>query len=296
VDSILQNIMKVQGVTAAAVFSPEDACLEFVATETIFEPIMLLTAIRAAEETIDICRTIESLSDAASFACELEHGYFLFRQSGRGRLGVMAVKGVNIAMLDVAIGVTALKLAQANQPRMGAAAMTSVDSVSPYYAGNPSRSGATPLPQAAMGRPVPQRFGGVSASPYGAPPSAFGSSAATGSQPFAVAATPIPGTRSGVSPQPTMTETWNPEELLFNGAVVPGSIGPTVMQHVLRSLSPYLSGHAKAAIFEELAQLGATPATAGPDVFTDFIHNVAQRIPDPRLHDEFIRIVLGDRK
>jgi hypothetical protein len=297
VDPILANIMKVQGVAAAAVFGANNDCLAFTASEPVFEPIMLLAAIAAAEENLDIFRSIDSLADAGSFSCELEHGYFLYRHSGNARLGVMAMTGVNIAMLDVVVGVAALKLAQSEPARQSYAQQPADYSQSHAMSG--SRSSASmastsamppSLPMQTMTRSTSNRFPAQHAYPPSVSPLGYG--AATGSQPLA----PSAGSRSGISPNLPLFEDWHPDELLAHGARVAGAIGPSVMQHVLRALSRYLGGHAKLVIVEELAHLGATPATARHEVFTDFIHNVAERIPDPGLHDEFVKLALGDRR
>lgn len=285
-ESILLNIMKVQGVGATGLFGPDDACLAFTASEQVFEPIMLLAAIRAAEEVLDVYRTVDQLGDAVSFSCELEHGTFLYRQAGGVRMGVMALHGVNLAMLDVAVGVAMLKLQQPAAPR-------AISASSEYSAPMMSRPGMM-SPQLQAPPPMHQQMrpGGTSSGSGRhvsavAPPPSLSRGQATGSQPFAPAPS---GLRSGV------TEDWLPEELLTNGARMPGTIGPTVMQHVLRSLSRFLGGHAKAVILEELAHLGATPATARPDMFTDFIYNVAERIPDPGMHNEFVKLAMGDSR
>jgi hypothetical protein len=315
---VLANVMKVQGVAAAAVFAADDSCLEFAASEAIFEPIMILAAIRAAEDNLDVFRTIDKLGDAHSFTCELEHGFFVYRQAGSTRLGVMALTGVNVAMLDIAVGVASLKVAQADA-RSGFPAMMSPGSASAEY--------AAPTPQApAMGSrttsafavpalgsssqthghappPMPRMPNGPTATPsHGMVPGSnrFGAGNTRPNAPSPMASASsvrsMPGSSSGVSTRSAVYEDWRPEELLANGSRVPGTIGPSVMQHVLRALARYLGGHAKSVIVEELAHLGATPATARPDVFTDFIHNVAERIPDPSMHDEFVKLALGDRR
>jgi hypothetical protein len=286
--------MKLQGVLAAAVFGRDDACLEFSATEPLFEPIMFLAAMQAAEESLQVFRTLDKLSDASALTCELEHGYFVFRQTAHLRLGVMVATGANIAMLDVAVGVAVLKLAQAEQRGGGAApgGPASGEYSVPYAAAaigtRPSaqRSApAMPAPGMASG-PVPPAPLPAVRHPATVPPPFRGRN----SEPPPLA----PGSHSGVTGQPY--EQWTAEELLPNGARIPGTIGPVAMQHVLRSLARFLGGHAKSVIVEELAHLGATPATARPDVFTDLIHNVAARIPDPGMHDEFVKIALGDRR
>jgi hypothetical protein len=286
VDSILLNIMKVQGVGAAGVFGPDDACLAFTATEQVFEPIMLLAALRAAEEVLDVYRTVDTLGDAASFSCELEHGTFLYRQAGGARLAVMALHGVNLAMLDVAVGVAVLKLQQP-APR---SISTSSEYSAPMVARPPMMQmpAMAPPPAAAPHvRPGGTSSGSSRFAAASAPPPALARAPATGSQPFAPAPT---GLRTGV------TQDWLPEELLANGSRLPGTIGPSVMQHVLRSLARFLGSHAKAVIVEELAHLGATPATAKPEMFTDFIYNVAERIPDPGMHNEFVKLAMGDSR
>lgn len=260
---------------------------------------MLLAAIRASEEVLDTYRTIEDLGDATAFSCELEHGTFVYRNVGGVRLGVMALHGVNLAMLDVAVGVAVLKLQQPPPVR-------SISSSSEYSAPHVARPmglsmASSMTPPMASSPPMPftsARPGGTSsgsnrhALPAVAPPSlgaAMGRGPATGSQPLAPAPASL---RSGITGQ--LVDDWRPEELLPNGARLPGTIGPSVMQHVLRALSRFLGGHAKAVIVEELANLGATPATAKPEVFTDFIYNVAERIPDPGMHSEFVKLALGD--
>lgn len=310
-EPILANLMKVQGVLAAAVFASDDACLEFTAAEPIFEPIMFLAAMRAAEDSLDVFRTMDRLADASSFTCELEHGLFAYRTIGGARLGVMAASGVNVAMLDVAIGVATLKLTQAEQRRHSYPGSSSAEYAVPQAMGSrtsaqyavpamppqmpppmppampPPMPAAPTVPMAAMASGSTRRHHPTTAPP----PMAPHRGQATGSQPL----TPAPGTSSGLSPS-LQYEDWRPDELLANGARVPGTIGPTAMQHVLRSLARYLGGHAKAVIVEELAQLGATPATARPELFTDLIYNVAGRIPDPGMHDEFVKTALGDRR
>lgn len=293
-DAILLNIMKVQGVGATAVFGPDDACLGFTAAEQVFEPIMLLAAIRAAEEVLDTYRTIDTLGDATAFSCELEHGTFIYRHVGGVRLGVMALHGVNLAMLDVAVGVAVLKL---QQPAPLRAASSSSEYSAPHI-GRPMGMTMAGISGPMAAAPVVvARASGTSAGstrhvlpPQVSPPS-LGRGPATGSQPLA----PAPaGLRTSTTGQ--VVDDWRPDELLSNGSRLPGTIGPLVMQHVLRALARYLGGHAKTVILEELANLGATPATAKPEVFTDFIYNVAERIPDPGMHDEFVKLALGDSR
>lgn len=312
-ESILANLMKVQGVLAAAVFAADDSCVEFSAAEPIFEPIMFLAAMRAAEDSLDVFRTMDRLADATSFTCELEHGYFSYRTVGAMRMGVMAATGINVAMLDVAIGVASLKLAQAEQRRAQYSTSSSAEYAVPHATGSrPSAQyavpgmvqhyGSAPMSPMSLSGPIPSPMAAAPSmasgptarhhsptSPPPLPPQARGQ--ATGSQPH----TPTPGSSSGLL-QGQPFEDWRAEELLANGARVPGTIGPSAMQHVLRSLARFLGGHAKAVIVEELAQLGATPATARPELFTDLIYNVAGRIPDPGMHDEFVRLALGDRR
>lgn len=302
-ESILANLMKVQGVLAGAVFSGDDACLEFAASEPVFEPIMLLAATRAAEDSLDVFRTADRLTDAFAVTCELEHGVFAYRNLGGTRLAVMAATGVNVAMLDVAIGVASLKLAQLDQRRAQPGSSSTEYSVpqaprpSAVHA-VPSAVGSYPsAPSAVPGYappPPPPRRHPVTLPPP-APPVALRGQA-TGSQPLAPSPPqqPPPATNSGLSPSMAY-EDWRHDELLANGARVPGSVGPAVMQHVLRTLVRYLGGHAKAVIVEELASLGATPATARADIFTDLIYNLADRIPDPSVHGEFVKLALGDR-
>jgi hypothetical protein len=298
VDAILFNIMKVQGVGAAGVFGPDDACLGFAASEQVFEPIMLLAAIRASEEVLDTYRTIEDLGDASSFSCELEHGTFVYRHVGGARLGVMALHGVNLSMLDVAVSVAVLKLQQPAPHRAGSssAEYSAPQVARPMGLSMPSSMPSPPPMPLTSARPAGTSSGSSASNRYAqqapAPPSLSsptGRGPATGSQPQALSPTSL---RSGVTGQ--LVDDWRPEELLANGFRLPGTIGPSVMQHVLRALSRFLGGHAKAVIVEELANLGATPATAKPEVFTDFIYNVAERIPDPGMHSEFVKLALGD--
>lgn len=300
-ESILANLMKVQGVLAGAVFTLDDSCLEFAASEPVFEPIMLLAATRAAEDSLDVFRTADRLTDAFSVTCELEHGLFAYRNLGSTRLAVMAATGVNVAMLDVAIGVASLKLAQLEQ-RRGQPSSSSTEYSVPH-APRPSAIHAVPTaigsypsaPTAAPGYaappPPPRRHPATLPPPV---PPVIMRGQATGSQPLAPSPTLQPSTSSGLSPSMAY-EDWRHDELLANGARVPGTIGPAVMQHLLRTLVRYLGGHAKAVIVEELASLGVTPATARADIFTDLIYNLADRIPDPSVHGEFVKLVLGDR-
>lgn len=292
-EPILANLMKVQGVLAAAVFGSDDTCLEFAAAEPIFEPIMFLAALRAAEDSLDVFRTMDRLTDASAFTCELEHGMFAYRAIGAIRLGVMAASGVNVAMLDVAIGVASLKLAQAEQRRQSFPGSSSAEYAVPNVRTSAQYAVPTVPPphQAAPGVPMgtmatsPSRRHHPTTAP---PPISVVRPQATGSQ-------PPPGSNSSMSVSPQY-EDWRPEELMPHGSRIPGTIGPTAMYHILRALARYLGGHAKAVIVEELAQLGATPSTVKPDVFTDLIYNLAGRIPDPGLHDEFIKTVMGDQR
>ncbi len=299
-ESILANLMKVQGVLAGAVFTLDDSCLEFAASEPVFEPIMLLAAAKAAEDGLDVFRTAERLTDGFSITCELEHGVFAYRNLGSTRLAVMAATGVNVAMLDVAIGVASLKLAQLDQ-RRGPSSSNSTEYSVPQAPrpsamhGVPTAIGSYPsapsaVPAYAAPPPAPARRHPATLPPPTPPISLRGQ--ATGSQPLAPS--PAPATSSGMSPSMAY-EDWRHDELLANGSRVPGTIGPAVMQHLLRTLVRYLGGHAKAVIVEELASLGATPATARADIFTDLIYNLADRIPDPSVHGEFVKLVLGDR-
>lgn len=302
-ESILANLMKVQGVLAGAVFTLDDACLEFNATEPVFEPIMLLAATRAAEDGLDVFRTADRLADAFAVTCELEHGVFVYRNLGSTRLAVMAATGVNVAMLDVAIGVASLKLAQLDQ-RRGQPASTSTEYSVPHMqrpsglhavpsaiGSYPSAPSAAPMYAPPAPPPPPRRHPATLPPPV--PPAALRGQA-TGSQPLAPSPPSLSSTSSGLSPSMAY-EDWRHDELLANGTRVPGTIGPAVMQHVLRTLVRYLGGHAKAVIVEELASLGATPATARADIFTDLIYNLADRIPDPSVHGEFVKLALGDR-
>jgi hypothetical protein len=300
-DPILANIAKIPGVIAAGLFAPNDTCAGFTTNEAGYEPVILLTAIHAAEEALNVFRTGDGLHEAFVFSLELEHGYFLYRRAGMSRLAVLTTSSVNIAVIEVAINAATLKLAGAmtDYTGVGGAAF-------PAY---PTMGGVGSMPGVAMGGGMGQ-MPGTPGVPNMSHMTAMGMNPMfpqprmTPSQPIPVQPQRPTGSQSVSKPpgfpssgsSSGVTDTWTPEELTINGSRARGSVGPAVMQHVLKALSRYVGINAKSIIVEELSQLNATPATVMPAIFTDFIYNLAARIPDPGVQDEFIGIALGDRK
>jgi hypothetical protein len=82
VDPILANLTKLPGMIAAGIFTTNDVCAGFAATEAGYEPVIVLTAIQAAEEALNVFRTSDGLHDAFAISLELEHGFFVYRRAG----------------------------------------------------------------------------------------------------------------------------------------------------------------------------------------------------------------------
>jgi hypothetical protein len=207
---------------------------------------------------------------------------------------VIANNTINLAVLEVAVNAATLKLAgqpdqsgpfqnystmMGGMPNMSMPQMPSAPMQAMPMLQMPNPMGSMP------GVPNPQMLRGTPSAPVPVPRPLGSSSSVSAQKPF-----PSSGSSSGV------TDTWTLDELMLNGNRVRGSVGPAVMQHILKALFRFVGAHAKAIIVEELSRLSATPATVMPAIFTDFIHNVASRIPDPGVQDEFIDIALGDRK
>jgi hypothetical protein len=296
-DPILANITKIPGVIAAGLFAPNDACAGFHANDEGYEPVILLAAIQAAEEALNVFRTGDGLGEAFVFSLELEHGFFFYRRAGLSRLGVIASSNINLAVIEVAINAATLKLAGHGAEYTGGGGfpayptMGGVGSMPGVAMGAGHMPGMPGMPQMGMGGGVPQMFPQPRLTPSGPVPVVM-PQRPTGSQSVSMNKPGFSSTGSSSG----VTDTWTPEEMTVNGARMRGSVGPAVMQHVLKALSRYVGVNAKSIIVEELTLLNATPASVMPAIFTDFIHNVASRIPDPGVQDEFIGIALGDRK
>ena len=255
----LQSLIQVPGVSGAAVFDLSGDCLAE-SLEPPYEPILLAEVVSRLREVYD---NYVALDDAAGKAVALvfEEGHLLIRSLDNITVVAIASRVANLAMLGVALNVAGLKLSRA------AASRAPADEIVPQ----PSAPPPQPIAAVAHGDP----YVGGAPSPAASPPP-LPAGLATGS------------TNTGNS----VSVSWTAERL--DVPAPPDAVGLRVMRHVLKSLMRQIGREGKPVLEEELYRIGATPATVTGSQFTDLIMAVARRIPNAAARDAFMSDALGD--
>ncbi|HKA91426.1 MAG TPA: hypothetical protein VKE22_27375 [Haliangiales bacterium] len=295
----LIGLNQIPGVIGSAIFNAQDECVVHM-MPTPYDPELLGRVMAELRNSLNILAYLDENATWSAIVIRYEGGYLVVRSLQGLTIVVLAQPTLNPAMLSVGFNVAALKLEKEGVPPPLHV---------PLPLPLPPPPAATP-PPAPMSHPTPPPLAptqmmpslrstltGMPAvqaqptSPPPPPPTAVSSSqnisiSQSGRIPMAV--TPISHSSPGVAQSGTGQ--------IYRDSVdsgithrAPDSVGPMVMDGLLKALARHIGPFAKLILKEELHKLGATAATLGFGQYEDFIGMLAGRLQDPAKRREFVQ-------
>ncbi len=293
----LIGLNQIPGVIGSAIFNGQDECVVHM-MPTPFDPEPLGRVMAELRNSLNILAYLDENATWSAIVIRYEGGYLVVRSLQGLTIVVLAQPTLNPAMLSVGFNVAALKLEKEGVPPPLHVPLPLPLPPPPAAAPPPApMTHATPPPPAptVMMPAMRTTLTGMPAmqptSPPPPPPAPVSSSqnlsiSQSGRIPMAV--TPI----SHSSPHVAQSGTGQVYRDSHDSGITqrpPDSVGPMVMDALLKALARHIGPFAKLILKEELHKLGATAATLGFGQYEDFIGMLAGRLQDPAKRREFVQ-------
>jgi predicted regulator of Ras-like GTPase activity (Roadblock/LC7/MglB family) len=293
----LIGLNQIPGVIGSAIFNAQDECVVHMMPAP-FDPDLLAKAMMELRNSLNVLAYLDENASWSAIVVRYERGYVVVRSIQGLTIVVLAQPTLNPAMLSVGFNVAALKLEKEGVPPPlhvplplplpPPPPMAAPPSPPPPPLAAPSSLAATMMSggrsPTLTGLPQPT-------SPPPPPPHPVSSSSQnlsisqSGRIPMAV--TPVSHSSPHVS-QSATGQTFRESGDSGITARLPDSVGPYVMDGLLKALARHIGPFAKLILKEELHKLGATAATLGFAQFEDFVGMLAGRLQDPAKRREFV--------
>jgi len=293
----LIGLNQIPGVIGSAIFNAQDECVVHMMPEQ-FDPDLLGRAMAELRNSLNVLAYLDENATWSAIVVRYEGGYMVVRSIQGLTIVVLAQPTLNPAMLSVGFNVAALKLEKEGVPPPLHVPLPLPLPPPPSLAAPPP---PPPPPMAApsalaatmMAGPRSPTLTGLpqpTAPPPPPPPHVSSSSqnlsiSQSGRIPMAV--TPV----SHSSPHVTQSVTGQTFRESGDSGItarLPDSVGPQVMDGLLKALARHIGPFAKLILKEELHKLGATAATLGFAQYEDFVGMLAGRLQDPAKRREFV--------
>jgi predicted regulator of Ras-like GTPase activity (Roadblock/LC7/MglB family) len=293
----LIGLNQIPGVIGSAIFNAQDECVVHMMPAP-FDPDLLGKAMAELRNSLNVLAYLDENATWSAIVVRYERGYVVVRSIQGLTIVVLAQPTLNPAMLSVGFNVAALKLEKEGvppplhvplplplPPPPPMAAPPAPPPPPPPMAPPPSLAAtmmAGPRSTTLTGMPQP------TAPPPPLPPVSSSSQNLSISQSgrIPMAVTPVSHSSGHVS-QSATGQTFR-ESSDSGVSARPDSVGPYVMDGLLKALARHIGPFAKLILKEELHKLGATAATLGFAQYEDFVGMLAGRLQDPAKRREFV--------
>jgi len=297
----LIGLNQIPGVIGSAIFNAQDECVVHM-MPTPFDPELLGRAMAELRNSLNVLAYLDENATWSAIVVRYEGGYLVVRSIQGLTIVVLAQPTLNPAMLSVGFNVAALKLEKEGVPPPLHVPLPLPLPPPPPMAAPPPPPPPPPMatpppppPLAAMiASPRSPTLTGLAAQPTAPPPPPLPpvssssqnlSISQSGRIPMAV--TPV----SHSSPHVTQSVTGQTFRESGDSGItarMPDSVGPQVMDGLLKALARHIGPFAKLILKEELHKLGATAQTLGFAQYEDFVGMLAGRLQDPAKRREFV--------